>query len=218
MSTVPSTKPKVISQPKPVVTKAKVVEPPVVNQAPVTSVPISVASPETIVSKSSVTDYRCYRIPELKQVYVQLLNDNLEYMINFIYTNKEKPQYSSPSIRVGLAMQMLLASQQLIPYQLSALIAKDIEDLRKDDEYTNLWQNPALKRKALGKELEFLRKHTEIDETISLNMANQTEAQLEQQQNLQDFDIHSGISTLNVSSHFPVAEDPIIASNNCAIM
>lgn len=163
-----------------------------------------------------LTDYRGYNIPEMKQVYVQLLNDNLQHLIEYIYFNKDKQSYNSPSIRVALAMQMILASDQLIPYQLSSMIAKDIEDLRKDDEYIHQWDNPSLKKRALLKELEFLKKHTEIDETISLNLTDKPHDE-EHNNSLKDFDINSGISTLNVSAKFPIENEEQV-NQSCSMM
>lgn len=158
-------------------------------------------------------DYRCYYLPNLKSVYLKLLNDNITYLVQSIYTNKEREPYNSPAVRVALSMQMILSSDKLIPIQLSSLIAKDLENLRKDDEYTNKWVNPALKRKRLLKELEMLKKHTEIDDSISLNLADQPSN--EAKVNIDDFDIHSGISTLNVSAACPIDDDN---RGNCSVM
>ena len=166
------------------------------------------------VDKPKLTDYRCYNASDIRPIYVQLLNDNLQHLIEYIYANTDKDAYKSASTRVALAMQMILASNQLIPYQISSLIAKDIEELKKNDDYINQWENPTLKRKALTKELEFLKKHTEIDETMSLNLTDKP-GEEENKLNLKDFDIHSGVSTLNVSSRFPVETSP---APGCLIM
>lgn len=165
-------------------------------------------------AKPKLTDYKCYNAADISSVYVQLLNDNLIHLIEYVYNNVEKDAYKLAATRVSLAMQMILASNQLIPYHIASLIAKDIEDLKKNDEYINQWENPTLKRKSLTKELEFLKKHTEIDETISLNLADKSEEE-EQKQNLKDFDIHSGVSTLNVSSRYPIE---IAQTHSCLIM
>jgi hypothetical protein len=156
--------------------------------------------------KPKLTDYRCFHLEDIKSVYISLLNDNLQYLINYIYENADKEPYKNPATRVALSMQMILSSDQLIPYQTASMIAKDIEELRRNEEYTNQWVNPTLKRKALSKELEMLKKHTEIDETMSLNLTDNPHED-NYNPNLRDFDIHSGISTLNVSSQFPVANE-----------
>jgi hypothetical protein len=161
-----------------------------------------------------LTEYFCFQIPELKKAYVKLLNDNLVGLINHIYDNKNSETYSSAEIRVGLSMKMLMSSSSLISYQLSSLIAKDIEELRKDDNYTCKWESSSMKRKALLKELEFLRKHTEIDDTISLNLAD--ESINPTLPNMKEYDIQSGISTLNVSIKYPLDKD-LDQASNCSL-
>jgi hypothetical protein len=166
--------------------------------------PISV-NPATSSSKPKYNDYRCYNVPEMKQLYVKMLNDNLLSLINYIYSQQTVEPYNSPATRVALSMQMLLASNQLIPYQQASAIIKDIEALRADAGYLDQWVNASLKRKALMKEIEMVRKHTEIDDTISLNLANQPDTMGGPDgEDLKNFDMNSGISTLNVSAQMPV--------------
>lgn len=164
------------------------------------------------------TNYYCTENPEMeiKQVYVKLVNDNLVHLINHIYNHKDHSPYDQASVRSTIAMQLILGANKLIPFEMSSMIAKDLEDLRKNDEYTSLWANPALKRKALNKELELLRKQTEIDETVSLNLSD-PKAVNSEQSSLEDFDLHSGLSTLNVSAKYPLPNEnkPI---DNCNIM
>lgn len=156
-------------------------------------------------TKTKYNDYRCYNVPEMKQLYVKMLNDNLLSLINYIYSQQAVEPYHSAATRVALSMQMLLASNQLIPYQQASVIIKDIESLRSDTAYLEQWTNPSLKRKALLKEIELVRKHTEIDETISLNLADQPDHMGEfNGDDLKNFDMNSGISTLNVSAQLPV--------------
>jgi hypothetical protein len=170
-------------------------------------------SKDVNMSAPKLTDYRCYFLSNLKNVYLKLLNDNITYMLEYIYTNKDKEPYNSPEVRVALAMQMILSSDKLIPISLSSMIAKDLEMLRKDDDYTSKWLNPVMKRKRLLKELEMLKKHTEIDDSISLNLPDKKE--IENKVNIEDFDIHSGLSTLNVSASCPIEEDN---RGNCSLM
>ena len=102
-----------------------------------------------------------------------------------ILIRTEEP-YNSAEVRVAVAIQMILSSDQLIPIKLSAQIAKDLEDLRVNSEYTSRWVKPNLKRARLMKELELLKKHTEIDDSISLN---QKDAKIgETTPNQEDFD------------------------------
>jgi len=164
-----------------------------------------VQPPHRILKELKLTDYRCYCLPNLRNVYLKLLNDNITYLLEYIYTNKTKEPYNSAEVRVAMAMQMILTSDKLLPIPLSTLIAKDLDSLRKDDEYTSKWANPTIKRKRLLKELDLLKKHTEIDDSISLNLPDQKD--IDNKVNIEDFDIHSGLSTLNVSSVCPIDGD-----------
>lgn len=165
-------------------------------------------------NNQKLTDYRCFYIPNLKNMYLKLLNDNITYLINYIYINKDKEPYNSSEVRIAISIQLILSSDQLIPIQLSSLIAKDIDTLRKNDEYTSRWVNPSMKRKKLLKELEILKKHTEIDDSISLNLHDHSE--IDNKVNIDDYDINSSVSTLNVSVSCPIQEED--SRSNCLIM
>lgn len=167
---------------------------------------------DTTNSTKKLTQYKYYYANDLKDAYMALLNDNIIQLITYIYDNMDKKHYQSPETRVALSMQMVLSSDKLIPINLSSLIAKDIDKLRKDSDYTNQWANPTLKRKYMQKELDILRKHTEIDDTISLNLP-ETAPKV----NMEDFDIHSGMSTLNVSSTQPI-QDTLEEPDACILM
>jgi hypothetical protein len=146
------------------------------------------------------SDYRSYHLPNLNQIYAKILNDNLRYLISYIYSQKDGDStYSDPSVRVAVSLQLLLASNQLIPVQMASLIIKDMNDLRQNETYLNRWADPGLKRKIMGKEIEILRKHTEIDESISLNLADHEESADRTAFDPKDYDLQSSVSTLNVS-------------------
>ena len=167
--------------------------------------------PTTSPTPSLLTEYRSTCMPGLKEIYIQLLNDNLIHLIDSIYTNRDKVPYNSPETRVALSMQMLLSSDHLIPVHLSTQIARDLDDLRKNEEHAKRWVNPARRRKQLTKEIEMLKKHTEIDDSISLNLSDQKEVV-----DLVNFDLHSGISTLNVSTECPIPDED--GRGPCTIM
>lgn len=156
-------------------------------------------------TETKLTDYRCFYLPNLKDIYLKLLNDNITYLIGYIYDHQTVEPYNEPEVRVATSMQMILSSDKLIPIDLSSKISKDIECLKNNEEYTSRWVNPATKRKRLLRELELLKKHTEIDDSISLNLPDKGE--LVNDQKIEDFDIHSGISTLNVSTVCPIEEE-----------
>jgi hypothetical protein len=185
---------------------------PVKSEAPEKLKPISIEQTPPEAPKK-LTECRCYCLPNLKSLYLHLLNDNITYLIDYIYTHCDKEPYNAPEVRVALAMQMILSSDKLIPIALSSMIAKDLDGLRKNEEYTSKWTNPQLKRRRLQKEIELLKKHTEIDDSISLNFPDATS--VDNKVNIDDFDIHSGVSTLNVSASFPIQDDD---RGPCSIM
>jgi|UniRef100_A0A6C0BJS3 hypothetical protein len=206
--------------PLPPVPKAQPVPkvPPVSKVLPPVSHPPSVQAnsggvPASTVSTTLKSDYRCFYLPNLKTVYLKLLNDNLVTLIEYIYAHTEVPPYDSPEVRISLSMQMILSSDQLVPIHVSTKIAKDFDLLRYDTQYTNQWANPARKRRQLAHELDLLKKHTEIDDAISLNLSDHNATPL----TTEGFDLHSSISTLNVSSSCPIPADEA-ESGNCSIM
>ncbi len=180
-----------------------------------TSKPSSIKT--TLPTTPKLTDYHIYNRTDAQTLYVKLLNDNLLHLINYIYAQSTIEPYNLPETRVALSMQMLLASQQLIPYPTASLIIKDIETLRNTTEYLDKWENPVLKRKTLAKEIEMIKKHTEIDETISLNFAGQPDHE-NHGDNMKDFDLQSSISTLNVSVQCPIEGDNTNDDQRCVLM
>lgn len=157
--------------------------------------------------ESKLSDYCSFNIPEHKTYVLTLLDDNLNYMLEYIYSSERSDQipYNLPEFRVALALQMLLASNRLISYQLASQIAKDIETLRHNQDYLNRWENSSVRKRMLLKELKTLKAHTEIDDEISLNSVT-NDISDENQPDFSNFDLHSGVSTLNVSVHCPDIE------------
>jgi hypothetical protein len=151
--------------------------------------------------------YRIYNIPNIKESYVTLLGKNLNVLIAYIYDNRDI--FPDPETRAALSFNMLLISETLVETSLSIKIANDLETLRKDSVYLSKWKNPSMKRQYLRKELETLRKHTEIDDTISLNMCGLTDdgsiRDSEMTVGGTQYDVRTGIETLNVSSVVPNA-------------
>jgi len=145
--------------------------------------------------------YDTYKSPMLKEAYVSLLEDNTEYLISHVYKNMNRVPYDKPEVRVGLSLQMLFSTGGVqLPSDLATKVAKDISDLINDDSYLSNYKNKDKKKKMLRHELERLRNHTSIDDTISLNVDNS--------------DLRSSISTI-------VAGKPSLVDNlndnNCSI-
>jgi hypothetical protein len=161
--------------------------------------------------------YRIYNIPDIKTAYVSLLGSNLNHLVNYIYSNLD--DFPDPETRVALSFNMLLISGTLLATDLSVKVAKDLESLYRDQEYLMKWKNPSMKRQYLRKELETLRKHTEIDETVSLNMSGQC---VDETGSIRDsiagtqYDIKTGIETLNISASLPVPDNG--SENGCQLM
>jgi len=153
--------------------------------------------------------YRIYNIPQIKDEYTKLLGLNLNTLIESIYANPE--QFPDPETRAALSMNMLLISKNLVSAELSAKIGKDLDILRKDANYLGKWDNPSLKRQYLKKEIETLNKHTEIDDTITLNSCQQESASI---MPTTVYDIRSGVETINPSNTVPVAPK----SDECCLM
>ena len=143
------------------------------------------------------SSYRIYKINNLKDGYKRMLTNNLEYLINYLYENE-----TDTELRVGLSLHMILSSGNLVSIKNSIKISKDLNDLLKNNEYLSKFENPKMKRSYLRKELETLRAHTELDDTMSLNSIN-----LDRNDNetntfgtfgtIKNYDITTGISTLN---------------------
>jgi hypothetical protein len=163
-------------------------------------------------SSQKLTNYHDYGVPDLQQLYVQMLNDNLTHLISYLYPKDNTlGSVTVPTmttvVRVALSMQMLIASQKLIPCELSSKIAKDISELAKDIGYLKRWKDPKLRRQCLRDDLALLRKHTEIDDTISLNHSATNATEDSELAGLSDITAMSTISTLNVNPHTDDASD-----------
>jgi hypothetical protein len=112
-------------------------------------------------------------IPQIKTAYVSLLNDNITYLVEYIYSNRNVEPYNNIEIRVALSLQMILSSNKLINPLLSSLIAKDISDLMNDSDYLSRFDNKEKKLKSMETELSYLIKNTEITDNISLNISEE---------------------------------------------
>lgn len=153
-------------------------------------------------------------MPTMTEIYNQLLCDNLCHLIDFIYQNKNKYPYNSPITRTNIILQMLSFGKTQITFELSSKVAKDLEELRNNYPYIKQFENSQIAKKNLRNSLKLLKKYTIIDDSISLNFPDSTN---HESNSLQDFDIHSGLSTLNVSSKLRI--DPYDVKNQgCQLM
>jgi hypothetical protein len=157
----------------------------------------------------SDNSYSSCNIPEIKNAYVSLLNDNLSSLIDYIYSNTTVPPYNNPEIRIALSLQMLFSSEKLINPNLSTKIAKDINDLLQNSEFLSKWEHKDKKIKMLKHELNKLIKSTELDDTISLNIS--------EEDLLRRNELYSSVSTMMpVSQNVPMKFDKE-DQNTCSI-
>lgn len=171
------------------------------------------------------TNYASYYLESkkiLEQACHHLINDNLISILEYLYQHQEQEPYRRPEIRLAITMPLINCSHhQLLPLDLSNLIIKDIETLRKNDQYLSQWANPTHKRKTLAKDLQIVKQHTEIDDTISLNVSGDPSGSVNPNSSSvlppppPESDLHSTISTttLNVS-----ASAPLPSQNDCLVM
>ena len=147
-------------------------------------------------------EYSSYKIPSIKDAYISLLNDNLIYLITFIYNNKTHEPYNNIEYRIALSLQLMLSSNKLLPSSLTAQIVKDLDFLKQNDDYLNKFKNKMQKVKVLNHEIQSILKHTEFDDSISLNMPT---------------DLASSVSTLNSSSASKPSVVDKISNDNCSL-
>lgn len=187
--------------------------------APTTNVPLTTQRQDycstSIGFIKKLTSYKSYDVPEMKTNILTLMNDNVQTIVEYIYQNTDKHPYDSPGVRAALSVQLILSCNQLIPYQLSNKVIKDLETLRKDFDHLNKWANPQIRRKMLAKESQMIKKLTEIDDAISLNFSENPSVY---QEDLANFDLNSSVSTLNISATCPVEDDQTESNDNCCVM
>ena len=144
---------------------------------------------------------------KLQEYFLKLLDDNLNYMINYIYEHQENEPYHQTKVRATLAINMILASQKLIPTNLATLVLKDLSLLKEEVDSNQL--------KEIDQAIQLVRRQTEIDDLISLNLPGQSPA--EDQPDLADFDLQSQ-ATLNTSVYYGPQQTPQLARDSaCSI-
>lgn len=119
-----------------------------------------------------MNNYSSCSIPQINESYTSLLDDNIEYLLTFIYNNKNKEPYNNIEVRVALSLQLVITSKKLISPDLTSKIVSDIDILILDGAYLNKYADREQKKKMLLKEKHYVLKHTVIDDKISLNIFN----------------------------------------------
>ena len=116
-------------------------------------------------------NYQSYKVSNIKELYVSLLNDNITNLLKFIYNNKNKEPYNIVENRVAVALQLLLSSNKLLPADITSEISKDLNDLKLNESYLQKFPNKDLKIKQLNHEIKAVMNHTELDDSVSLNIS-----------------------------------------------
>lgn len=112
------------------------------------------------------TYYHTFKLPEVTEACVELISENAEHLIDFIYQNADRAPYDSAKVRVGLAIKVILkpgedAEIVLKPHVLEPVM-QDLEELIRTAQTQT-------ERKIYTDELRYIRDCTTKDDLISLN-------------------------------------------------
>jgi hypothetical protein len=106
-----------------------------------------------------------FELGDVNNACVQLISDNAESLINYIYNNTDKEPYTNPVTRIGLVLKTLLRSGGE-----SVTIKANIIDPATDDLQNLITGcDNLVQQKIYTDELKFLRSCTLLDDLISLN-------------------------------------------------
>lgn len=100
----------------------------------------------------------------IKDAATDLLNNNADYLINYIYQ-----QSYAPEVRIGLSIRILAKTNRTYNDELINLILSDIEKLRNNTDYLLGFSDPKSRREALDEEYALVQGYIDMNDTISLN-------------------------------------------------
>ena len=106
-----------------------------------------------------------FELDDVNNASVQLISDNAESLINYIYDNTEKEPYNDPLTRIGLVLKTLLKSGG----ESVTIKANVIEPATDDLQNLITGCENLVQQKIYTDELKFLRSCTLLDDLISLN-------------------------------------------------
>ena len=106
-----------------------------------------------------------FELDDVNNASVQLISDNAESLINYIYDNTDKEPYNDPLTRVGLVLKTLLKSGG----ESVTVKANVIEPATDDLQNLITGCENLVQQKIYTDELKFLRSCTLLDDLISLN-------------------------------------------------
>ena len=103
-----------------------------------------------------------FNLKQVNEATEILIGQNAEYLIKYIYDNKEIAPYTDPIIRIGLALKTLLKANCEIPIDTISSVIDDLSEL------INTTKDRAA-RKTYLEELKFIQSCSINDDLISLN-------------------------------------------------
>ena len=116
-----------------------------------------------------IMSYFSTDVEGIREAGFDLMVQNAEHLIKFIYQNTDKSPYDSPEVRIGLVIKILIRSNTNYTADLLQPVVDDMQNLLSDQDYLCKFDDPSERRNALSKELTLINKFMELDETISLN-------------------------------------------------
>jgi hypothetical protein len=106
-----------------------------------------------------------FNLKSVNEASEELIGQNAEYLIKYIYEKKTVHPYTDPLIRIGLALKTLLKAHCEIPLSTISPVMDDLTEI------INQATDPAI-RKVYLEELKFLQSCSINDDLISLNTTN----------------------------------------------
>ena len=106
-----------------------------------------------------------FELTEVKQAIQQLISDNAEYLIHYIYSHTDQAPYDDARVRVGLVLKILLRSGNVTNNVSSDVVDPAIDDLQS---LMTAERNPE-QRRTYSDEIRFLKHCTILDDMITLN-------------------------------------------------
>lgn len=110
--------------------------------------------------------YHTFKLPEVAEACVELISENAEHLINFIYQHADRAPYNNARVRVGLAIKIILKpgedTEVVLEPTVLEPVMQDLDELIRSAETQT-------ERKIYTDELRYIRDCTIRDDLISLN-------------------------------------------------
>ncbi len=117
----------------------------------------------------SLDKYYSSELSGLDNIANELILQNAEHLVNYIYQHSHEIPYDRPEVRVGLCIKILINSKQTYKPELLSWIVDDIETLLSNEQHMKQYKIKMKRADALTQELSLINKLLDLDDTISLN-------------------------------------------------